>query len=304
MRLNVSSSTMWALWTLSSLATTASAADGSVDRHIEEANAIFDWVSGTRNGWVTPKQELRRDENGFLGVYAKKRIEKDEILVRIPWENIIKSDDPNEEGQLCCGTVRAVAREMKLGEQSRYGPYAVYLNHEPDGQIPSAWTPQGKELLLEVMDGDAIPPEEPVHWLRHDWWGRCRGDPNDEISNKAALLVVQRSDDSIMIPAYDAYNHRNGNWTNTETIIEWGQHHETRATRPIEAGEQIYITYNQCNNCFGREFGYGTAGTFAVWSVVVVSGFCFVFDLCCCCLFVFFSRQKSDQYECVHSVPI
>jgi hypothetical protein len=251
-------------WAAAAAVATAGAAAPSTvvdeDTHLEEAKAIFDWVSGTRNGWVTPKQELRRGDDGFIGVYAKKRIEKGEILVRIPWENIIKSDDPNEEGQLCCGTVEAVAREMKLGESSRYGPYAVYLNHESDGQIPTGWSTEGQNLLLEVMDHDAIPPEEPTDWLRNDWWRRCRGDPKDEISNKAALLVVQRSDDSIMIPAYDAYNHRNGKWTNTETNIEWGEYHETKATRAIEAGEQIYITYNQCNNCFGRQIGYGTAG--------------------------------------------
>lgn len=246
--------------------TVASAETVSIDQHVKEAREIFDWVAGTTGGWVTPKQELRRGDDGFIGVYATKRIEEDEVLVRIPWENLIKSDDPDEAGQMCCGTIRAVAREMKLGAESRYGPYAVYLNHESEGQIPSAWSEPGKKLFLDITKDETLPPEEPVHWLTNDYWTRCQGDPSDLIGNKAALLVVQRSDDSLMIPAYDAYNHRNGNWTNTETTIEFGDYHETKATRAIEAGEQIYITYNQCKECHGRRVGYGTAGKSLLFS--------------------------------------
>ncbi|KAG7368315.1 spermidine synthase [Nitzschia inconspicua] len=232
-----------------------------VDTHLEEAREIFNWISGSTEGWITPKQDVRRevpgDFNSPLGVYATKRIEKGEVIARIPWDNIIKSDIPNEDGQLCCGTVTAIAREMKLGNRSKYAPYAVYLNGEADSQIPSAWSEPGKALLKEVL-GDGLPPDDPDDWI-NDWVRRCKGDPSDKIARKAALLVVQRSDDSIMIPAYDAYNHRNGNWTNTKTILEEGKYHLTTATKRIEPGQQIMISYNQCEQCPGRKFGYGTA---------------------------------------------
>jgi SET domain len=248
---------------LAGVVSVASSAD-VVDPHLEEAREIFNWVSGSTDGWVTPKQDVRREIPGDitspLGVYATKRIEAGELIVRIPWDNIIQSDNPNEDGQMCCGTVRAVAREMKLGNRSKYAPYAIYLNNEADSQIPSAWSDAGKQLLVDVL-GFGLPPDDPVHWITDDWYRRCKGDPSDKLAEKAALLVVQRSDDSIMIPAYDAYNHRNGNWTNTKTTIEEGKYHETIATKTIEPGQQILISYNQCENCEGRKYGYGTAGT-------------------------------------------
>jgi hypothetical protein len=245
--------------------TVVAAKEGQVrDKHLQEAREIFNWVSGSTDGFVTPKQDLRRadpeDINSPLGVYAIKRIEKGEVVVRIPWDTIIKSDDPTEEGQLCCGTVRSVAREMRLGNASKYAPYAMYLNNEPDDQIPSAWSNAAQDLFLEVLGNNNIPPEDPISWLTDDWRRRCNGNLDDKIAAKAALLVVQRADDAIMIPAYDAYNHRNGNWTNTKTIIEEGRYHETTATRTIEEGEQIMISYNMCEECPGRRHGYGTAG--------------------------------------------
>ena len=136
-------------------------------------------------------------------MYATKRIEAGELVTKIPWENIIKSDDPNEEGQMCCGTVRSVAREMKLGNASKYAPYAIYLKSEPPNQIPSSWSKGGQDLLMDVIANNVIPPEDPLKWIKDEWFKRCRGDPNDKVAIEAALLVVQRADDSIMVPAYD-----------------------------------------------------------------------------------------------------
>ena len=52
-----------------------------IDQHLNEAQAIFDWVSGTQDGYITPKLELRRenpnDPKSPMGVYAKKAIEVD-----------------------------------------------------------------------------------------------------------------------------------------------------------------------------------------------------------------------------------
>ncbi|KAL3914815.1 MAG: hypothetical protein SGILL_005941 [Bacillariaceae sp.] len=232
------------------------------DTHLQEAQQIFNWISGSTGGYITPKQELRRavpgDTSTPLGVYAKKPIQAGEVIARIPWQTIIKSSDPEDEGQMACGLVRAVAREMKLGERSDYAPYAVYLNSEPYGQIPSAWSDPGKKLLVDVLQ-DHLYPDAPVAWITEDWYGRCGGDPRDKISTKAAMLVVQRSDDEIMIPAYDAYNHRNGNWTNAAQDVIPKKYHETTASRDIQVGEQVLISYDKCEECGGRHFGYGTA---------------------------------------------
>jgi len=234
------------------------------DSHLMEAKAIFDWVSRTQDGHITSKLELRRenpvDFSSPMGVYATETIETGEEIVNVPWSVIIKPDDQREPpSQLVCGTVRNVAKEMRLGEDSKYAPYVMYLNNEADAQIPSTWSPPGRELLLDILDHDTIPPENPISWIQGEWLGRCRGDPDDQFEIKAALMVIQRADDQIMIPAYDNLNHRNGNWTNTITEIEPGEYHKTSATKTIEAGEQIYISYNMCEECGGRRSGYGTA---------------------------------------------
>jgi len=54
----------------------AVAASAEKDTHLDEAKAIFEWVSESRDGYITPKLELRRETLGDLsspmGVYARK----------------------------------------------------------------------------------------------------------------------------------------------------------------------------------------------------------------------------------------
>lgn len=64
------------------------------------------------------------------------------------------------------------------------------------------------------------------------------------------------------------FNHRNGNWTNTETVVEEGIQHVTVATRDIRKGEQIYISYNMCEGCSGRTHEYGTGEIFRDYGFV------------------------------------
>ncbi|KAG7346581.1 spermine synthase [Nitzschia inconspicua] len=236
--------------------------DSVSDPHLEGAQAIFDWVASSEGGIVNPKQEVRRAVPGDLStpliVAAKERIEAGEIMVRVPWENIIKPDDPDDDGQLPCSTATALAREMKLGKDSKYAPYVMYLNGESDTQIPSVWSQPAQDLFLKVLGDKEIPPARATAWISKHWYQRCGGDPEDKVSTKAALMVIQRSDDEIMIPAYDAYNHRNGKYTSTDTTIKVGNYHETVATRTIEAGEEIFLSYNLCKHCGGRKMDYGT----------------------------------------------
>jgi hypothetical protein len=193
-----------------------------------------------------------------LIVAATERIMAGETMVRVPWDIIITPDNPDDDGQLPCTTVASLAREMKLGKDSKYAPYVMYLNGESDTQIPSVWSKPAQQLFMQVLGKNQIPPSRATTWLTRHWYEKCGGDPEDEISAKAALMVIQRSDDEIMIPGYDAYNHRNGNWTSTDTNIKIGKYHETMATRTIEPGEEIYLSYNLCKHCGGRKFDYGT----------------------------------------------
>jgi hypothetical protein len=68
--------------------------------------------------------------------------------------------------------------------------------------------------------------------------------------------------------AYDFYNHRNGYFCNTVSRINHEESHEVRASRTIEAGEQIYLSYNFCTDCGGRKHRYGTPELFRDYGFV------------------------------------
>ena len=80
---------------------------------------LFEWIQDGPDGYFNPKQEYRYETPGdsstVPGMYAAEVIKAGEILLRVPWDRILFSDDPDEDGQLCCGTVRALAREMGEG---------------------------------------------------------------------------------------------------------------------------------------------------------------------------------------------
>ena len=186
-------------WILFALWATCVISQGVTD------HGVLKWIHNSPGGHVHPDQEFRMDPvSGVSGIFATKLIPKGTILCQVPWSIIIKSDDTDEEGPMCCGTVKAVAREMKKGNNSEFAPYANYLLAQPDNDVPSAWSDLGQKLLRNLVGGKVdntlIPPEEPTEWLSFDWYRRCRGSRADAIAAKAAMLVVQRSDDNIMIP--------------------------------------------------------------------------------------------------------
>lgn len=172
---------------------------------IELGKNVLEWIHESDGGYVHPDQEFRVDpESGVAGLFATDFIPKGTVLCQVPWSLIIESDDPDEEGQMCCGTVRATAREMKRGNRSAFAPYVKYLNEQSHDDVPSAWSAAGQKLLRELTGGKVkdpdIPPEEPTEWLSYDWYGRCRGKRTDALSAKAAIVVLQRSDDNLLIP--------------------------------------------------------------------------------------------------------
>ena len=229
---------------------------------------------------------------------------KNELLVQTPWTHILgpeesdeeEEDDDNENEEedegWYCDTVRTLAKEMKLGNESFYAPYVTYLNNEPDNQLPTQYSYHAKKLLdlvvgikstkstnqnnagsikydiqlrspLPTWDAykERLMPTD-IHSTIHEmWYGVCGGDKHDIISTKAASFVIQRADDHILIPGYDAYNHRNGpQYLNAQTSTKHGISQTVYASRQIKKGEQIFISYNMCNQCGGRaEYGYGTS---------------------------------------------
>ena len=281
-------------------ATTASASASAVDDpHLESVKEIYAWVDAAPDGFVTPKQSVSRmvesDKDTPLIVIATEDIAKDELLVQTPWSHIIHSysDTLDDEKGWYCGTAQKLADEMEKGADSFYAPYVTYLNDEPDGQLPTQYSEKAKQLLTAVVGwhtdevnrspaferSDAysqrLMPTDITDGLDTHWFGICMADRDDAIGAKAASLVIQRADDFILIPAYDAYNHRNNDkhnekeYMNARTLTTEGKYHQTFALRDIKKGEQIFISYNMCEQCGGRiDYGFGTGEMYREYGFV------------------------------------
>ena len=167
---------------------------------------VLNWIHKAPGGYVHPQQEVRIDPaTGLQGMFATKFIPQGTVLCQVPWSIIIESSTPDDEDlNLSCGTVKALATEMRKGNQSRYAPYVNHLLSQPDN-LPSAWSDLGQQLLRTIVAAgtvgvNAIPPDEPTEWLVNDWYGICRGSRTDKIAAKAAMLVVQSIFDGLLVP--------------------------------------------------------------------------------------------------------
>jgi hypothetical protein len=253
--------------------------------HPLDSFGLIDWVTAKEGGYFNAKQELRLenpyDPTSRVTLVAKTPIKEGEILSTIPWNLIITAadDDVDEiSGELNCDTIRQLAAEMALGEGSEYGPYIQYLNSLGPNQIPSSWSMDGKELFVDILGGEEqeLPPGSAVSLLDDDWHDMCRGGVDGDV---AAALVFQRAlDDTFMIPIFDWYTHRNGDYYNVKSELKPGLHFQIVARRPIEAGETIHNSYDLCDDCNDDavESGYGTPGTRPIPSLLSSFLYCVV----------------------------
>jgi len=239
--------------------------------HAAEVRELVNWFVDLPNSVFNPKQEIRRehpdDPSSIIGVFATDDIRKGEVLLSVPWDNIIHAgrtiDDPPP---LICETVRNLATEMRKGKKSDFGPYVQYLLAQKVGQLPSAWSDPGQALFREVLS-DELPPAEATAWLKEDWRMDCGGS-TDPLDENAAMLVVQRAEDDLMMPVYDMYSHRNGWYHNVVNNREEGVRFYLTASRDIAKGEQLYNSYNMCSTCGGRHSSYGTPDIFRDYGFV------------------------------------
>lgn len=268
------------------IATTVAATLDVTDADVKHSASIISWLK-TKKGYFNPKLEMRRidpsDPTSIFGMFAKEDISEGSLMVRIPNDVVLHSKENGEPKAMDCGLVHNLIDQLRLKNDSEYAPYVNYLlETQPPGQLPSAWSKPGKELLMQLLGhqdfsldeamidlnegGDLnlrniLPPMDPIGWIEHEWYGDCNGS-DDPQAQYAALQVVQRAWDDILIPIYDMINHRNGDWLNTksdESGVHSGEPVVVKSKRDIKAGEQIYSTYNMCEDCGARITTYGTS---------------------------------------------
>jgi hypothetical protein len=236
----------------------------------EHAAALIAWLK-KEGGYFNSKLEMRRvdpsDPTSFFGMFANGSIPKEEMLLRIPTSMVLDSAEEDPDlASMTCPTVRNLNKQLKLKDESKYAPYVNYLlDTQPPGSIPSGWSENGKKLLTRVLGGEKsgdfpIPlplSDDPFPWI-DEWHDSCKGS-NDPLEEYGALIVIQRSWDDVLIPVFDMMSHRNGHWLNTmHNDVHGDEDIEVKAKRDIEPNEQIYTSYNMCENCGGRVFTYGT----------------------------------------------
>jgi hypothetical protein len=316
------------------------------DPHLESVKEIWAWIDSAKDGFVTKKQSVSRmvEENidTPLIVFANQDIKRGELLVQTPWSHILQSEDPDKDDKIgwYCGATRKLAEEMKKGADSFYAPYVTYINDEPDGQLPTQYSFSAKQLLWQVIGlhrdelnrsqvfdrkeafDHRLMPEFLTDGLERNWYKTCQADRDDATMAKAASMIIQRADDDILIPAYDAYNHRNVDnhndkrYMNARTQTTDEQFHQTFAQRDIQKGEQIFISYNMCEQCGGRrDYGFGTAEIFREygfvewfpqrWCVCVcVCIYVCVYICVCVICWVLLSRRLPISFISLHCIAL
>jgi hypothetical protein len=238
-------------------------------------------------------------ENSSLGVFAKQNIPTNETILRIPrhfyfdlseekehYSNLTNAKTMERYFTITCELAKKLIKELSQYERedpesssSEYNPYLAYIASQQRGQIPATYSKLGKELLrklsgsgssskdaasarIKIGDDYAMPPWELVDWIdEHFVQTGCIAEGDDQAYH-AVSLVVQRGYDHELIPVWDMFNHHNGKLnleTNSlrskEGLIVW-------AAKDIQAGEELYATYNYCHDCLAVGDNWGTPGIF------------------------------------------
>ena len=237
------------------------------------ADSLVSWIR-SQEGMFNSKLEIREvNSDGAApvhGIFAKEAIETEEIILEVPRHLLIdfgeEAGQNRRFGDLNCGAVYTFAEELRLGSESQYATYIEYLlKMHPRGQIPSAWSDAGKDLLVLLFGEDwngtqILPPYSPFVWITEKWREDCDGsdDPLEELS---VVLLVQRG--NLIVPGYDLMRHRNGKWLNTKSNDPHNKesNFKVQASRGIMPGEEVYVS-RYLEYCPFSQGTYGTSETF------------------------------------------
>lgn len=231
----------------------------------QHAKAQIDWLR-SRGGFVSSKIEIRNS-----GMFATGDFQEGENIIILPkggddGANVIMDHKGQDHRDLVCALARNLMRELKLGDKSRFSAYVNYLNDQPHGQLPSAWSEEGKKLLKKIL-GKSLPPVDPVGLVYEN---RDCINMTSPFEVNAMMMVLQRGWDNLLLPVYDMMSHRNGDYLNTESNSVHNEDEPVNvyASRAIKAGEELYTSYNLCLDCGNRHQTYGTPDIFRDYGFV------------------------------------
>ncbi len=239
---------------------------------------MIQWVRA-EGGSFNEKIEIRRvdptDSSSYLGVFAKDDLDPQETLMEIPQSCYIHIFDEVEEAESeeemkeayehnMCRLSNKLMEEMELGESSQYAPFIAYLKTQKIGQLPVNWSKEGKALLRQLLLPGSENTDGMVDWIDIHYEGRCIN-RDDEFESHMMEMTMQRGFDTALIPIWDMVNHDNGriNTENNSMYDEGGL--KVQASRAIEAGEEIFASYDLCLDCNEIHIDEPDQGTSAIF---------------------------------------
>mmetsp|Transcript_14520 Transcript_14520/g.40367 ORF Transcript_14520/g.40367 Transcript_14520/m.40367 type:complete len:1336 (-) Transcript_14520:1047-5054(-) len=230
---------------------------------VTDHESLVEWLRATPNGFFSDKIKWvpldPSNPTGSHAMFAAEDISKNETLVVVPKSILVTKGTGYN-----CDAVKMLIDEKQKGTESQYFPYIDYLfgDDSKKGNLPVAWSELGKELL-DMIVGDGLYPQRFSHHNVEDFCPLIVSDQENptQLETDAYLFMIARSWDDVLIPVYDMVNHRNGKWRNVDaTSAHVGKDITSYAIRDISKGEQLYMSYSECDDddCSGLKYKYVT----------------------------------------------
>lgn len=236
----------WVAICLALLSATGARADGF--------DELASWVR-QNDGRIDRRLEVRADENGLRGVFAKAMIQdKTEVMV-LPWSLVIGNSSWANPISDLCGLVSEYQAILERGddENNFHQPYAS-MEAKDIFRHPALWT---EETRMELQ---GLPPQDTSRHV--DWFlSTCEKGPATSIRDlplarqRAFIVLISRASDRGLIPGYDLLNHHNGL---LNVRIETRKANIALVTvKKVHAGEQLYLSYGSgWSHEIFRDYGF------------------------------------------------
>jgi len=229
-----------------------------------EPHPVLAWLHAREGGFVSDKIAF---ENG--GLFATQDITKGEKVMTIPKSSLVRSLD-GEEQEMDCGLTYRIAYDYAvLKEKSEFWPYLQYLfeTSEPQVLVPSSWSPEGKELVIDMsVTGFGTRSQDlfTLECFEEESYYEKRKPEEQSLQEymdtlKAAFRIIStRGWNSVLVAVYDMANHRNNEWRNIDRDVDIqddDDDYRVIALHDIPKGGELYKSLNQCRDlsCHGME---------------------------------------------------
>ena len=225
--------------------------------------------------WLREQGGFFSDKLGFQppddvsssgGIYALQDLKEGELLMKIPKH--AQMGPPEGQPPNRCPTALRLAKAYAY-EEPEFWPYVQYVFEVfPHHTVPSAWTEEGKLLVRNIMANI-----EPNDFGDLGFFQECgpafvEGQPEEvlEYADAALRIVRARAWIHYLVPVYDMGNHANGHLHNMDQRedSQIQPDIEVIALRNVQKGEELSLSYNECNDwtCNGQKYEYTTAFLF------------------------------------------